>query len=158
GSSYELRDQLTGGRVQHGAGFNRGRVFVAADGSGLSFISDTDVIDRRQQDIVTPTGYLLTKSGSRYRVENGFVMWVRDRNGNTLNFGYDNFVLNGHGFRGVKSITDPLNRQVNISYADKTVTIDYKGANGASRIITIRYASLSEVLRQNSQYRISTLR
>jgi RHS repeat-associated protein len=158
GSSHELRDQLTSGRVQNGAGFNRGKVFVAADGSGLSFISDTDIIDKRWQDIVAPTGYLFTKSGTRYRVVNGFIIRIRDRNGNILNFGYDNFVLNGHSFRGVKSITDSLNRQVNINYADKTATIDYRGANGVSRTIIIRYAGLSEVLRQNSQYRISSLR
>ena len=110
GSVHELRDQLTGGKVQkNGAGFSRGRVFVAADGSGLSFISDTDIIERRRQDIAAPTGYLLTKSGARYRVVNGFIRWVRDRNGNILNFSYDNFDLNGQSFYGVKSITDSLN-------------------------------------------------
>ena len=47
---------------------------------------------------------------------------------------------------------------MNISYVDKTATIDYSGANGASRTIKIRYAGLNEVLRQNSQYQISSLR
>lgn len=50
GTEYELRDQLTGGAsysvpVCATSGKNRGKVFVTADGTAATFISDADIVD-----------------------------------------------------------------------------------------------------------------
>jgi hypothetical protein len=51
GTEFELRDALTDGTpanvpVCATSGFSRGKVFVTADGSAATFISDTDITDQ----------------------------------------------------------------------------------------------------------------
>lgn len=97
GTEYELRDQATNGQPvspQPGE-FNRGKIFVTSDGSAATFISDWDILDDPTlgQGFYDdqPDGYLMLKDGTRFRVDDGKITWMRDRNGNKLTFGYDAF-------------------------------------------------------------------
>lgn len=156
GTEYDLRDQLYGGTATTlsscaSSGRNRGKVFVTADGTSATFVSDSDIIDPNISDGSSwndgePSGYLMLRDGTRYRISAGQVAWIRDRNGNKINFTYGSY--------GLSTITDSLNRQVTIEYnvaeggqygnCDK---ITYKGFGGASRILRICNASLGNVLR-----------
>jgi hypothetical protein len=105
GTEYELRDQRLGGQPQDrpvgcsGQGVLRGKVFVSGDGSSVTFMSDADVYDSLESYPATfyPSGYLLFRDGTRYRIDSGAVSWIRDRNGNQVTFS---------GGTQVTSITD----------------------------------------------------
>src|SRR5262249_153023 len=154
GTEYELRDQTFNGQPRQTANncqdgnINRGTVFVTADGSAATFISDSPIFDKEltSSSAVTfyPSGYLILKDGMRYRIVNGQVQWIRDRNGNRVSFGYD-------ASSRISSITDSLNRQVTFSYGDHIASqsdfITYHGSGGAARTIEIGYTSLSNALR-----------
>jgi YD repeat-containing protein len=115
GTEFELRDQLTGGQAANNTGCNysnppsRGRVFVTSDGSAATFVSDTTiydyVINPNPSPETFPSGYLMLRDGTRFRVEAGSVTWMRDRNGNKFTFGYD-------ANHNIQTITDSLNRVV----------------------------------------------
>src|SRR5688500_15427675 len=87
GTEFELRDQLTNGQPLAFAcgapqGASRGTVFVTSDGSATTFVSDTTIFDTTSQNSTTfsPSGYLMLRDGTRYRIDAGKVMWMRDRN------------------------------------------------------------------------------
>jgi len=149
GTEYELRDQLTNGQPVSpvSGGFNRGTTFVTSDGTTATFISDSDIRDDATfgggfyDD--QPEGYMMLKDGTVFRVEDGRIRWMRDRNGNKITFSYD-------VARRVASITDSLNRQVTFSYPTQTTgftQISYKGFGGASRTIKIGQTNLANALR-----------
>ncbi|HKB66328.1 MAG TPA: RHS repeat-associated core domain-containing protein [Pyrinomonadaceae bacterium] len=154
GTEFELRDQLTGGEprspVNCTTGFNRGKVFFTADGSAATFISDADIIDsvvvQEDTGTVSPSGYLLLRDGTRYRILNGTIDWMRDRNGNKISFLYDSF-------RRVTNITDSLGRQITISYAPLysagSDVISYNGFGGTARTISVNYDFLQNALRSD---------
>jgi RHS repeat-associated protein len=138
GTEYELRDQQTNGRPDHPTcatgGFNRGRVFITSDGSSATFISDADISDYiyGEPSDAQPSGYLVLRDGMKFRIEGGQVKWMRDRNGNKVIFGYNGLAL--------ATITDSLNRQVTITYADQNTPYDQiteKGFGGAPRITKV---------------------
>ncbi|MDQ3804282.1 MAG: hypothetical protein M3416_10675 [Acidobacteriota bacterium] len=140
GTEYELRDQATNGQpvAPQSGGFNRGRVFGTSDGSSATFISDWDILDDPTfgQGFYDdrPDGYLMLKDGTRFRVVDGKITRMGDRNGNKISFGYDTN-------RRVTSITDSLNRQVTIVYATTAVPyteIRFAGFGGAARTIKDR--------------------
>ncbi len=152
GTEYELRDQISNGQPKfvtpcNGSFgyFNRGRVFITADGTSATFISDTDIIDNNSAEY--PTGIFILRDGTRYRIENGLVKWMQDRNGNRLNFSYD-------PSSRVQTITDSLNRQVTIGYDVNDVApyglcdrIIYQGFGGATRIIRVSKTNQGSALR-----------
>ena len=152
-TEFELRDQLSNGQplaFTCGAsqGASRGTVFVTADGSAATFVSDTTIFDTTSQNSTTfmPSGYLMFRDGTRYRIEAGKVTWIRDRNGNKLTFTYSG--------SKVITITDALNRQVNIAYSVADVSpygtcdqITYKGFGGAQRTVRVSKTSLANALR-----------
>ena len=154
GTEYELRDQLTGGQPANNGACNysnppaRGTIFITTDGTAATFISDTTIYDKvisPDPGEIYPSGYLLLRDGTRYRVDNGVVSWVRDRNGNKLTFTYDSF-------NRVSAINDSLNRQVTITYNSGPGTWDqitYKGFGGTSRSILVNHVSLANVLRSD---------
>ncbi|MDX6501039.1 MAG: hypothetical protein QOG23_4299 [Blastocatellia bacterium] len=153
GTEFELRDQLTSGQpknpVNCTTGFNRGKVFVTADGSAATFISDADVKDAVvvSEDTVSflVSGYLLLRDGTRYRIDTGTITWMRDRNGNKLSFLYDSF-------KRITSVTDSLNRQITVAYAAQTPGSDvvtYKGFGGVSRTVSVNYDFLQNALRSD---------
>ena len=155
GTEYELRDALTNGQPHSNAACNystpvsRGTVFVTADGTAATFISDTTIYDQ----VIAPgggafdvSGVLLLRDGTKYRVDSGRISWIRDRNGNKITYGYD---ANDR----VITITDPLNRTINITYAAGAITYDqlsFKGFNGATRTLRVNYATLSTVLQSGT--------
>jgi YD repeat-containing protein len=140
GSEYQLVDDQTNGQVRSGGAtggfpFNRGRNFHSIDGSAMTFISDADIIENfggyvPGPVIQNPSGYLLFSDGARYRVVNGLIVWIRDRNGNQTNFSYD-------GNRRVSVVTDSLGR---------TATVDYGiSGGGTSTYDRIKYSVSGEV-------------
>ena len=161
GTEYELRDQLTNGTPGNvfdvpcdKTGTSRGKVFVTVDGSAATFISDTTIYDYKWLDIslsnrlIYPSGYLMLRDGTRYRIDSGKVSWIRDRNGNKIK------VESG-------TITDSINRTVTISLDDGVRHYDeisYSGfpgyAGGAGRTIRVWYDSLQNRLR--SGYSLQT--
>jgi RHS repeat-associated protein len=161
GTEFELRDQQTNGQPLTSLcnqGANRGKVFVTADGSAATFISDTDIIDSTAINLAGPhgftvSGYLMLRDGTRYRIDSGAVTWIRDRNGNMLRFAYTSSSM---------TITDSLNRTVTVNYNVSDVApyglcdqIIYTGFAGGQRIIRVSHTSLQNVLR--SGYTIKTL-
>ena len=93
----------------------------------------------------------MLRDGTRFRVDDGKISWVRDRNGNKASFTYDIS-------RRVTSITDSLNRLVTISYPSQTTgftQISYKGFGGAARSIKIGQTNLANALR--SGYSMQTI-
>ncbi|MEK6280648.1 MAG: RHS repeat-associated core domain-containing protein [Acidobacteriota bacterium] len=149
GTEYELRDQLTHGQpkapVPCTSGFNRGRTFVTADGTSATFVSDSDIIDpywHGDQEMVPPAyGYLMLRDGTRFRVQDDKIIWMRDRNGNTVEFTHDLY-------KRVTSIKDSLNRVVTVAYDNGyAAEISFKGVNEAPRTIRIGQAGLNSVLR-----------
>jgi YD repeat-containing protein len=151
GTEYELRDQLTNGQPVSpvSGGFNRGTVFVTADGTTATFESDWNIIDDPTygQGFYDdrPDGYMIMKDGTRFRVDDGQVSWMRDRNGNKVTFGYDSF-------RRTTSITDSLNRQITITYPASYpgyTALSFKGYGGATRTIKLHQAALADALRSD---------
>ena len=153
GTEFELRDQLTGGQPQDvpqcpSVGFSRGTVFTTADGTAATFISDSNVFDSVNSPGGSPlSGYLMTRDGTRYRIDGGLVTWLRDRNGNKLSFTYDTYSR-------VTTVTDSLNRQVTIAYDVNDVApyglcdkITYKGFGGVNRIVRVSKTAMGNVLR-----------
>jgi RHS repeat-associated protein len=158
GTEYEMRDQQTGG-MPSGAvcgrlEYSRGTIFVTDDGSAATFIADYPVLESNAAlgaYVTTVTGYLLLRDGTRYRIENGLVTWIRDRNGNRLSFRYDGYNSDGTPYGRLIQITDSLNRVINISYANMTSVmydqISFTGAGGAPRTIRVWHSWISNVLR-----------
>ncbi|MDQ1637076.1 MAG: hypothetical protein QOF62_415, partial [Pyrinomonadaceae bacterium] len=157
GTEYEFRDQLSGGQPRPrtacapagAGGASRGTIFVTADGTTATFISDAAINDYYLpgQAITYPSGYLLMRDGLRYRIDNGLVSWMRDRNGNRLTFTYD-------ASQRVTMITDSLNRQMNIAYDYSDASpyglcdrITFNGFGGAQRIIRVSRTNLSSAFR-----------
>jgi RHS repeat-associated protein len=162
GTEFEFRDAKTGGTAMgvglcDQTGFNREKLFVTADGSAATFISDTNIVDyitvpSTGNDLFYPSGYLLLRDGTRYRFDNGTVSWLRDRNGNTVSFTYD-------AFKRATVIKDSLNRQVTITYATSSVLYDeisYKGFRSATRTIRVNYAYLQDPGSLRSGYTMQT--
>ena len=100
-------------------GFNRGRVFTTSDGGNAVFTSDSDIVDSATgpNNDVFVSGYLVMRDGTRYRLDNSLVTWMRDRNGNKVTFAYDVYLR-------LASVTDSLNRQTTITYSDGTIPYD----------------------------------
>lgn len=159
GAEYELRDQQSNGEPARPANscateVSRGQVFVTADGTAATFISDTVIYDQiinpgppGGPDITSPSGFLMLRDGTRYRIDNGQVSWLRDRSGNKLTITY------GPQSR-VSMITDSLNRKVTICYAFTAACgnpsydlITFQRFAGAQRTIRVWYANLGDVLR-----------
>jgi RHS repeat-associated protein len=153
GTEYELRDQLTNGRPDHPTcttGLNRGKVFTTSDGSSATFISDSDIADEPGGSLGEnyPSGYMVLRDGTRYRIDSALVTWMRDRNGNRVTFGYDSF-------QRLSTVTDSLNRQVTIAYASDSIPYDQvmlKGFGGAARTIKVYQTNLQNALRSDFSY------
>ncbi|HEX7771347.1 MAG TPA: hypothetical protein VF435_02940, partial [Pyrinomonadaceae bacterium] len=143
GTEFDLRDSQTNGQPLQGGGCtggaSRGKVFVTSDGSAATFVSDADIYDDRQPhspNVFYPSGFLMMRDGTRYRVDNGRVSWIRDTNGNKVSFTYSNGVLTG--------IDDPLSRHIDVSGG----VLSFKGANGATRTIKVYSDALHTALRK----------
>src|ERR1043166_925492 len=143
GTEYELRDEATHGQPEVPAacntGFNRGSTFTTADGSAATFLSDSPIVDAysfgEDQVAYPANGYLLLRDGTRFKITDDKVMWMRDRNGNKVTFTYD-------FYKRVTGVTDSLNRQVTITYDNVSGSetydqISFKGFGGAARTVKV---------------------
>lgn len=156
GTEYDFRDQLYNGQPrpnQHAGGqcntglVSRGRVFTTYDGSNVTFISDSVISDPSmfQNQYEYPSGYMLLRDGTRYRINAGFVGWIQDRHGNRVSFTY----TSGR----VTQITDSLGRQVTVEYNVTDPThgvcdrIHFDGVGGTPRTIYVKTTSLGNALR-----------
>lgn len=169
GTEYELRDAQTGGAVNNYASYcptpySRGNIFVTADGAAATFISDSIIYDNTNRynaanpsvnpRIIYPSGYLILRDGTRYRINQGVTEWIRDRNGNTLTFTYEAYTVIHNNIsqqsKRVKTLTDSLGRVVTVNYFATYDEIKFKGfasyANG-DRTITIQRSNLQQALR-----------
>lgn len=153
GTEYELRDRDYGGQPKYypcsaETGHLRGVVFVTADGTAASFVSDAPIYDSSSTAprTIRPFGVLKLRDGTIYRIDDGRVMWVRDRNGNRVSYTYEG--------PKVKTVTDTLGRTVTFNYSVSDVApyglcdqIVYKGFGGADRIVRVSRTNLGNVLR-----------
>lgn len=152
GTEYELRDAATGGQPYSGYGLNRGKIFVSADGAAATYISDTDVVDGQYYDDDSApypaNGYLLLRDGTRFRIEQNLITWLRDSNGNKVTFTYSS------PYNALSSITDSLNRQITFTYgvtagSETYDQISYKGFGGAPRTVKVGHAYRSQAMRSD---------
>jgi RHS repeat-associated protein len=147
GTETEFRDQLFTGQPQFnfcsGNGVSRGTIFVSDDGSSATFVSDSAIFDAplpltAGDNQSYPSGNLSWRDGTRYRIVNGMVTSIRDRNGNVITFNYDQLVPNAGV---VTSIVDSLNRRVTFSYMNSSLPsrddITYTGFGGVPRTISV---------------------
>lgn len=160
GTEYEMRDQLNNGLPLSvppcaTSGASRGKVFLTSDGTAATFISDSPIYDNpysigEDYSLFYPSGYFMLRDGSRYRIDAGLVTWMRDRNGNRVNFTYDTN-------KRVKTITDSLNRLITINYDVSDIypyglcdQINFQGFGGTPRTIRISKTNLGNALRSGS--------
>lgn len=154
GTQYELRDTQNNGQpyAPNTPSRNRGTIFVASDGSGVTFISNTALNDSMLPNYggyrIGLTGRLMFRDGTRYDIVNGAVTRICDRNGNEIRYEYYDYY-----FLLVKTITDSLGRTINFTYpytgsGGSYDQITFKGVGGASRTIKIWRGTLQTVLRQ----------
>jgi RHS repeat-associated protein len=151
GTEYELRDQLLDGAPGVTlkspdcvmSSTSRGRVFKTSDGSAATFISDVELTDGNGAGI-HPSGYLMMRDGTRYRIDASKVSWQRDRNGNQMDFAYNSNLQ-------ATQITDSLGRVVSFTYYTQPAAtpdkITYTGFGGTPRSINIWYTYLNQSLR-----------
>jgi len=138
----------------------RGTTWVSTEDSSTTFVADTAPPEMMGtmdnfgvESFYGPSGYMLKKDGTRYRIDGGLVSWIRDRNGNRTDFTYDSN-------KRVKTATDSLGRQVSIDYDvnDTTLSPDgtayglsdqihFNGINGTPRTIRITKNTLTNALR-----------
>lgn len=156
-TEFDLRAPGTGGipavygQCAQQYGNSRGQVFVTSDGTAATFTSDSEIRDEVYADSITEdlvSGYLKTRDGTVYRVNGGYISWMRDRNGNLISFTYDSQ-------HRLSKVTDSLNREMNLTYDVNDTQpyglcdwITYKGFGEATRTIRISHKTLANVLRQ----------
>jgi RHS repeat-associated protein len=140
GTETEFVDQQTGGAPESGgSGYNRGTVFTADDGSFAVFTSSSAITDPTSCTAVTvpASGTLVTRDGTSYTITNGYVTSIRDHNGNITSL-------------SASGITDSLGRSYQFASGNSGGrnydTIQYPGAYGATRTITVWYANLDATL------------
>src|SRR6201988_4640548 len=110
GTEYSLYDVLHDGQslpnldqcVTDPRAALRGQVFGTRDGSSATFISDVDIYDLRflsgPEARYFPSGVLKLRDGTWYRIDNGVVTTLTDRNGNRISYEYFAAVSPGNGF------------------------------------------------------------
>jgi RHS repeat-associated protein len=137
GSETELVDAINNGRPRGiggdcYTGQSRGTVWYSTDGSAMTFISDAPISDQTSFAITRPSGNLMMKDGTKYRIDAGRVTSICDRNGNVITFSYP-------GLWGEIVITDPLKRVIEVKTAQNFIglTITFKGFQSANRTISL---------------------
>jgi hypothetical protein len=147
GAETEFVDQNSGGALQF-ANSLRGTNWVSRDGSGTTFVSTTPIYDFNGLDpyVSYPSGYLYFKNGLRYKIEEGEVTEIRDRNGNLTKLNH--LYSSGAWYR--TEIIDPLNRMTSYERnANGHMVISFPGTTGITRQIIVEYMPLSLSLRPN---------
>ncbi len=121
GREIYLRDTATLGQVRH-QGISRGQTFATTGNEGVTFVCDYEIVGTLN---LPPeywhnlaTGYLRFRDGTFYRIEDGMVKWISDRNGNKIQFTYG--LVQIYETTGptlvLTKITDALNREIEYEY------------------------------------------
>ena len=129
GNVIEFIDEASMGRTHRSicgeSPKNRGRIFLASDDSGMSFIADNDLFDAScessSSELFAPSGSLRDRNGRTFRITNGAITLIQDRNGNQLKI---------DGTR----VTDSIGRV----YEIERDRISFKGFGGHQRVIEIK--------------------
>jgi RHS repeat-associated protein len=165
GSTTEFRDAIYDGKFLPAAGCNghpavsRGKIFKSKDGSGMTFVSGSDVYDKPFPQI---SGNLMMPDGTVYRILSNLVVSIRDRNGNTISFEYEDYseqVEIGSTTvtvtkKRVKTVIDPLRRKAELIYnviEEPYGTCDqikYTGFAGAAQTIRVCKTNLDNALKK----------
>lgn len=160
GTEIELRDtQYNGDLRDTGNGFcvgspaNRQKTFTARDGSAITFIADTDIVDWELPGEEPLNGRLLFPDGTMYRIRESRVDYIRDKDGNLTKFAYDTAIP-----KRLVQVVDSLNRQVNISYTStqKTITFPKYGSGTNSIVIRSELLSTSSPVPRIRDYYVSS--
>jgi RHS repeat-associated protein len=110
-------------------GHSRGAIWYSTDGSGMTFVSDSPIEDYTYYSLDSNvTGNLMLKDGTKYRIVNGEVDFIRDRNGNTIDFTYSNGELT--------EITDQINRKYTLTGLSIFKSLTYKGYQGNNQTVS----------------------
>lgn len=159
GTQYDFRDSLSNGqpfslpynneRTLNGA--SRGFIFHTSDGTSATFISKTNDFsaDLPINDFYNadgnapdyPSGFVLLRNGTKFKVFRGKVVEQQDSNGNIVRFLYNGNQLT--------QIIDTLGRSIDVAYTNSTsspivATITTKGVGGVSRVTEIRRKQLGD--------------
>ncbi len=165
GTEYEFLDALNSGSILTNDICNpyqnynhRGKLWITKDGSSATFITDSDIYDNQsnpnagqmatQTTMYAPvSGMMILRDGTKYRIDNGNVSWIRDTNGNKVTFTStaSEFI-----------VTDSLGRQVSVTKGVEPTVINYKGVGGAPRQIKIYHNSLEQLLRADFSLPLKT--
>lgn len=156
-SVYQIPNACTSPQSTYNAG--RGTVFRSTDGSEISFVADSNVLEQMNpafgEGDAKLSGYLVFPNGVTYRIDNSTVTYIRDTNGNKTTFAYSaSDFLDVTWYLKVPAattITDSDNRTITINYHDSScgtycASINYPGVNGAARKIMIELTNLSSGL------------
>ena len=174
GSSHELVDQATLGKFRINSStacgvmspdstFSRGNKFVSTDGSAMIFISDSEITEDLgigdsygTDPSYGMSGALYLPNGSVYRLDNGLISSIKDRNGNITTFTYYDADTNT-GKKRLHTVIDSIGRMVTLEYDVQDVSpygscdrITYKGINGENRTLRISKDNLANALQDGN--------
>ena len=154
GSESVLRDVLTDGQPQRrcpgNPPFNRGTLWVSRDGSASTFLADQPIVDSAiggEPVSDYPSGVLLLRDGTRYRVESGRVRRITDRNGNFIELQPANEgsrIVDSAG--RVVTFSRPIPPLPNTDLQAACGTIGFQGFRGAAREVVVQCATLGDVI------------
>ena len=135
-----------------GQPFNRGRDFVSRDGAAFYFRSETDIIDTNfdvagGNSTGGATGDLVTRDGTRYRLDEGRVSSIRDRNGNLITLAYPPGDLSNPA-PPPSLVVDSLGRATHVDPSGDCTgdQLTFAGSGGVTRTVTVCRTSLGEAL------------
>jgi RHS repeat-associated protein len=178
GSEIPLYSRLFSGSADgqncSSSGMARGQVFESRGGSKLVFVGDVAVFENTDAGAYSSgssanpleaNGKLYFPNGSYYKIRNGLVDAIVDRNGNRTTFTYKS-VSGGGALLGsifAEFATDPLGRRTSFTYGARPAKpipvgctpysdqILYPGYQSLSpRTVTVRYTQLKCATRSDS--------
>lgn len=127
---------------------NFGTVFNSFDGSFTTIVLDAPAFRYSTHQI---NGYLMFPDGTKYRVENNRIVWMRDRDGNTTTLTWA--LVEGQGYK-IVATKDSIGREVTFEYKVNNNDqyglhdrITFKGINGETRVFRVSFKPMGEILR-----------
>lgn len=165
GTEYNFRDKNRDGEPISSSGLpcpvmpaiSRGTIFETNDGTAATFISDAEVFDTFTTGELAPSGTVVLRDGTRFRISSGRVVKQTDTNGNVVRFEYEPAANGQPGINTrLTKVTDTLGRVIEITYFNRTqnsppeselVRIETKINGVVRRTVRIVATQLGQVLR-----------